>query len=127
MPSFAKDQRGIAGIVEIILVILAIGVLGFVGYRVYQKRQAPESQTTPSTDVTAIWQKGGLAITGKYADAEVVDLGNSSYRLYYSIEPEVPGNQLELYSATSTDGVQWQKEAGTRKTFATFADVVKLS
>src|SRR3989304_9726208 len=61
------------------------------------------------------WQEKGVAIAGKYADAEVVDLGNGQYRMYYSIEPEVPGNNLEIYSSTSADGVHWTKEAGTRK------------
>jgi len=72
------------------------------------------------------WQEKGVAISGQYADAEVVDLGNGQYRMYYSIEPEVPGNNLEVYSAVSSDGINWEKESGIRKTFATFPDIVKL-
>ncbi len=72
------------------------------------------------------WKLGGIAISGTYADAEIVDLGNGQYRLYYSVEPEVPGNKLELLSSTSSDGITWKKEEGVRKEFATFPDVVKL-
>ena len=69
---------------------------------------------------------GGPAIEGNYADSDFVDLGNGKYRMYYAIEPEVPGNNLEVYSAVSSDGINWEKESGIRKTFATFPDIVKL-
>src|SRR3972149_8688477 len=46
--------------------------------------------------------------------------------MYYSVEPEVPGNNLEIYSSVSTDGINWTQEEGIRKTMATFPDVVKL-
>src|SRR3989339_1285966 len=72
------------------------------------------------------WQHDGIAIIGQYADAEVVDIGNGIYRMYYSIEPEVPGNRLEVFSAKSTDGTNWKKEEGIRKEFATFPDIAKL-
>jgi hypothetical protein len=72
------------------------------------------------------WKVGGVAIAGQFADADVVDLGGGQFRMYYAIEPEVQGNNLEVYSATSTNGKTWTKEDGTRKTMATFPDVVKL-
>ena len=46
--------------------------------------------------------------------------------MYYAIEPEVPGNKLEVYSATSTDGITWTAEAGVRRTMTVFPDVVQL-
>lgn len=73
------------------------------------------------------WQESGSAIAGKYADADLVDLGDGRWRLYYSVEPEVAGNKLELYSSISTDGVGWTQEAGVRKEFATFPSVIKLA
>lgn len=92
-----------------------------------QTEQAPpQLPPQPPETVQPAWQLGGLAIAGSYADAEIVALGNGNYRMYYAIEPEVPGNKLEVFSATSTDGITWSKEAGTRKEFATFPDAVKL-
>jgi len=46
--------------------------------------------------------------------------------MYYAIEPEVPGNKLEVYSATSSDGINWVPENGIRRTFTVFPDVIKL-
>lgn len=87
--------------------------------------ERPTGQPFPNP-VQQFWQTGGVAIAGTYADAEVVELGDGSYRMYYSVEPEVPGNKLEVFSATSTDGISWNKEQGVRKEFAVFPDVVKL-
>ena len=72
------------------------------------------------------WTYGGLAIGGNYADSDFVELGDGTYRMYYAIEPEVPGNKLEVYSATSSDGITWTPENGVRRTFTVFPDVVKL-
>lgn len=74
-----------------------------------------------------IWNNGKSAISGKYADADIVDLGNGKYRMYYSEEPEVQGFEGRVYSATSTDGINWKSEAGTRMTWATFPSVIKLA
>lgn len=84
----------------------------------------PESgQVKPKVPV---WKYGNAAIAGTYADAEIVDLGNGRYRMYYSIEPEVPGNKLEVFSAVSSNGMGWEKEEGVRRDFSVFPDVVKL-
>lgn len=88
-----------------------------------EETQQPQPQQTVQQ---AAWRLGGIAIAGNYADAEIVEFVNGSYRMYYSIEPEVPGNKLEIFSSTSTDGINWKKEEGARKEFATFPDVVKL-
>ena len=73
-----------------------------------------------------VWLYGGQAIMGNYADSDFVDLGGGKYRMYYAIEPEVPGNQLEVYSAMSLNGITWTQENGVRRTFTVFPDVVKL-
>jgi len=73
------------------------------------------------------WKYGGSAIAGNYADSDFVDLGDGKYRMYYAIEPEVPGNKLEVYSALSTDGIKWVPENGVRRTYTVFPDAVKLA
>ncbi|MEK6900090.1 MAG: hypothetical protein AABX05_03115 [Nanoarchaeota archaeon] len=86
---------------------------------------APEE--TAVAEITAPqWKYGGSAITGNYADSDFVDLGSGKYRMYYSLEPEQPGFQGQVYSALSTDGVAWTPEEGVRRTFSIFPDVVKL-
>jgi len=72
------------------------------------------------------WKYGGLAIGGNYADADFIDLGDGKYRMYMGIEPEVSGNNLEVYSAISSDGQSWILENGERRTHSVFPDVVKL-
>lgn len=86
------------------------------------------SEETPDVEKISPpqWKYGGRAIGGNYADADFVALGEGKYRIYYAIEPEVPGNQLEVYSATSSDGIKWITENGVRRTFTVFPDVVKL-
>ena len=87
--------------------------------------ETTKSENSTTSKETAKWKEGGVAIAGKYADAEVVDLGNGNYRIYYSAEPETPNFNGQIYTATSTDGVTWT--AGVEiKQGATFPDVVKL-
>ncbi len=78
------------------------------------------------TILTYSWKKGELAIEGKYADADIIDLGNGNYRIYYAAEPEIQNFEGQVYSATSSDGINWETEDGTRKTWATFPSVIKL-
>ena len=85
--------------------------------------QPPVEETAPSPQ----WKAGGVAIGGNYADADIVDLGGGSYRMYYSAEPEVPNFEGQVYSATSSDGINWAQESGIRKTWAIFPSVIKLS
>ncbi|MBS3152493.1 hypothetical protein J4230_03735 [Candidatus Woesearchaeota archaeon] len=85
---------------------------------IMQRKQPMQSQQS--------WQPKGIAIEGTYADAEIVELEDGAYRIYYSIEPEVPGNKLEIFSSISADGINWKNEEGIIKEFATFPDIVKL-
>src|SRR3989338_10706747 len=89
------------------------------------EKDTAEQQEEPAASILQ-WTYGGSAIEGNYADSDFVDLGDGKYRMYYAIEPEVPGNQLEVYSATSTDGINWAPESGVRRSFTVFPDVVKL-
>lgn len=75
---------------------------------------------------TPIWKENGAAISGKYADADVIALDNGKHRMYYSAEPEIPGFKGQVYSALSSDGESWLQEDGTRKEWATFPSVIKL-
>lgn len=117
-----------------ILSSLVIVVLIIVGIWLMRKPAEPVATTTTTTPTTATtssestptWTKTGTAVTGQYADADVVKIAPNSYRMYYSIQPEVAGNNFEVYSSTSTDGKTWTKEAGTRKTMATFPDVASV-
>ena len=86
----------------------------------------PEAPQPPPQVPELSWQTGGVAIAGKYADADVVDLGNGNFRMYYSLEPEAAGFNGQVYSSVSSDGISWAQEAGTRKEFATFPSVIKL-
>lgn len=112
--------------------VAVFAVIGFTVYLILISRVIPDKGILPSSMLGGPagneknWKEIGVAISGTYADAEVVDLGDGKFRMYYSAEPEVLGNKLEIFSATSTDGINWTKEVGIRKTFATFPDVVKL-
>ncbi len=124
-------EKGSAPLVIIVtLVVAAIAFFAFL--RFFNKPNqvltfpTQTQQSKQATQSELKWQEERVVIQGRYADAEVVDLGNGQYRIYYSIEPEVPGNKLEVYSAVSADGINWEKESGIRKIFATFPDVVKL-
>ncbi len=132
-----KNQQGVALVLELLIVAFLLAVIGFVGYRVLKQKPTNSSTTTTTTSTTTSqktttkaepeWKKGVAAISGTFADASVLKINDTTWRMYYSIQPEVKGNNFEVYSSTSTDGKTWTKEAGTRKTMATFPNVVKLA
>ena len=129
--SLKKNQQG-AGHIVLILAVIVIAAIGFAAYRVLGKKK---DTTTKSTSPSAVaktpaetkktWKDGEFVVKGTYADADVVQVGDKEWRMYYAIQPEVKGNRFEVYSATSSDGKTWKQESGTRKTMATFPDVVK--
>jgi hypothetical protein len=127
------NQSG-SHIIAMVLGLLVVGVVGFAGYRVYSSQKndktSPKSENkTSSTDKKAEkkWTDGEFAVKGTWADADVVKISDKQWRMYYAVQPEVQGHKFEIYSATSSDGKTWEKEAGTRKTMATFPDVVKTN
>lgn len=99
---------------------------GFVQNIVASDMPTTITRSTVTPKNTNEWEEIGAALAGTYADAEIVTLADGTYRMYAATQPEVAGNNLEIYSATSTDGITWTKEAGTRKSMATFPDVIKL-
>jgi len=124
-----KNEKGFAHLVGVIVVVV-IAVVGFAGYKVWQSKDKKDSSSTTSTSEATkqpVWVEGGLVVPGTYADADVLKISDTQWRMYYSIQPEVQGNNLQVYSSTSTDGKTWTQESGTRKTMATFPEVVKLS
>lgn len=124
------------GIIAIIVGIVAVGIFLLIGFLDNSRRvedNLPEnndinnnliSDETPEQNIPE-WTAKGIAISGKYADAEIFNLGDK-YRIYYSEEPEVAGFSGKVYSATSTNGITWTQESGTRKEWTTFASVIKL-
>jgi uncharacterized protein (UPF0333 family) len=126
-----KKQSGFAHL-ELLLIVLVIVAVGGAGYYVYNKSKKSDKSNTTSTQEDSVktasvsWQKGGIAVEGKYADADIVSVDSKTWRLYYAVQPEVQGNNFEVYSSTSTDGITWKQEPGTRKTMATFPEVIKL-
>ncbi|MBI2008993.1 hypothetical protein HYS84_01105 [Candidatus Saccharibacteria bacterium] len=127
-----KNQQGFIGVAEAIIILIVLGVIGFGAWKVYSSRSDKNASQTTTPSVSApsqnsqAWQSGGVAVAGNYADADVVDLGDGRYRLYYSLEPEVDGFNGQVYSALSSDGKNWTKDEGTRIEQATFPSVLKL-
>lgn len=128
-----KDEQGVAFLLEVMLIAIILGGVGFAGYRIMQSRKdKTATKTTNSTDtssktktVSKAWKDGEFAVKGTYADASVVQIAEGKWRMYYAIQPEVQGNKFEVYSSISTDGKTWTQETGTRKTMATFPEVIK--
>lgn len=111
----------------IVVVAIIVSVIG--GWFIWLKKSQPISKSSSdavSEGNIGSWRELGSIISGNYADADIVELDDGRFRIYYSVEPEVPGNKFELYSAVSTNGEQWQTEEGIRKTMVSFPDVVKL-
>gem|GEM_PF-1323176 len=86
--------------------------------------EKPREEIKP--EKTIAWEYGGVAISGRYADAEVIRLEEGKYRMYYSPEPEVSGFEGQVYSAISDDGVNWVQEEGVRMKWATFPSVIAV-
>lgn len=116
----------LAVMVLILAIIIATGIWLMRKPVEQEATETATPETTTTTDTQATWTKTGTAVPGQYADADVVKLAPNSYRMYYSVQPEVAGNNFEVYSSTSVDGKTWTKEAGTRKTMATFPDVAPV-
>lgn len=97
----------------IILFVIVVGFLAIIGGAV-----AGES-------IISVWKYAGIAIAGRFADADIIDLRNGQYRMYYSAEPEISGFQGQVYSVLSEDGIHWKQEEGIRLKWATFPSVLK--
>lgn len=124
-----KNKREQGSALIIVIGVVLVAVIGFLAWRVLagNKTTTKSVTKTASVAVSKKWTEGGFAVAGTYADADVVQVDSKTWRLYYAIQPEVPGQRFEVYSATSTDGKKWTQEPGTRKVGATFPEVVKLA
>ena len=89
-------------------------------------KETEKEQVKTEAPKIAAWKAGGAAIPGKYADVDIVDIGNGKYRLYYSAEPEISDFKGQVYSAVSSDGINWNQESGERMEWATFPSIIKL-
>jgi len=87
--------------------------------------QYTEEQTEEQNN-PQVWNSKGVAISGKYGDAEAIAIENGKYRIYYGSEPEIDGFEGQVYSSISSDGINWIKEEGTRITWAIFPSLLKL-
>lgn len=124
--NYTKNKKGFIGGLETIVIILVLSAIGLVAWKVYYGRSDKYMSPAASSQSSKSWQTGELAIPGNYADADAVALGDGRYRLYYSLEPEQPGFNGQVYSSISSDGTNWTKEDGTRIEQATFPSVLKL-
>ena len=109
------------------VVILIAGVLFLLRPPSAPSYNSPDGgdEVIENTTESITWKNMGIAISGKYADSEIINTG-SNYRMYYSEEPEVAGFSGKVYSAVSNDGITWIPELGTRKEWATFVSIIKL-
>lgn len=93
---------------------------------------APTPLTLPPEDVpeAEMWKTvtgDGVplpVIRGKYADAEVVELDDGMYRIYYAGAEE--NRDAGILSSVSVDGLHWEPEPGRRYGVVAFPDVVRL-
>lgn len=122
------------GITFLVFIILLFLVLVCSGCRSKPKvKNKPESteeiqkKDNVSRSEEEIWKEEKQVISGMYGDADVVKLDDGRYRMYYSVSPETPNNQLEMLSAISEDGINWTPEEGVRMKWAVFASVLKLA
>lgn len=121
-------ESGVAHLLLVVLAVAVLGVVGFAGYKVLQSKTKNSAATSPTeSESEPTWTKAGTAVEGSFADADVVQVNDTTWRMYYAIQPEVRPNNFEVYSATSSDGKTWKQDPGTRKTMATFPEVVKLA
>lgn len=91
-----------------------------------EQNQAQNINEEQKTSIPT-WINGSSVISGQFADADVINLGDGKYRMYYSEEPETPGFSGRVYSAVSNDGINWTKENGIRMVWATFPSVIRTN
>ena len=120
-------QKGVTALVIPVIILLVIAGLVFVfRQKGFNPISTSKEEQAKSSNKKDLWTEAGVVIPGAFADADIVDLASGKFRMYYSAEPETPGFQGQVYSAVSSDGINWSKEDGTRLTSAIFPSVIKL-
>ena len=70
--------------------------------------------TEVEEELPSVWTVEGVVIPGGYCDAEVVELPDGRYRMYYGLDPRTYPENINIVSAISSDGLTWNPEPGTR-------------
>jgi hypothetical protein len=88
----------------------------------------PEQDEPPLRAELALAEEdpGEQIIGGRYADPDVIQLSDGTWKMFFGVEPEVEGTEFEVFSATSTDGESWELDGIELLTFSTFPDVIEL-
>lgn len=113
-----NNRRIVIVILSVLLVATGVGGCSWWGKKPPETRKAK-----PST--LEKWEEEKVVIPGTYCDADVVKLDDGRLRIYYSLEPEVPGFKGQVYSAVSSDGLSWTQDEGIRLEQVTFPSVIK--
>jgi hypothetical protein len=69
----------------------------------------------------------GTVLAGRWADADIIHLPDGTWRLYFGEEPETAGASLDIFTATSSDGLTWTLQEEPVITGGTFPDAVVLA
>ncbi len=120
------NSKSIKVVVLVFAGLALVAGLLFVLRPKQKPNQGPTASKAEEKKTKEAWTEVGAAVAGKYADADIVFLGDGKYRMYYAAEPETPGFNGQVYSSISSDGVTWTKENGTRIASAIFPSVIKL-
>jgi len=73
--------------------------------------ESDQSQATESVFSVVEEDPGEMVISGRYADMDIVQFTDGTWRMYFGVEPEVEGTEFEIYSASSSDGLDWEVNA----------------
>jgi hypothetical protein len=80
-----------------------------------------------SADTYPTELESGTILTGRWADPDIIQLADGSWRLYIGEEPETAGASLDIFTATSTDGLTWQLDEEPSLRGGTFPDALVLA
>jgi hypothetical protein len=115
-------EKGFAALIIVVIVVIGLVLVGFLIFSNSGKK--PVENKTSEGKPSESWSAPTKVING-YADADVVDLGNGKYRMYFGDVPG-PNSAHGVFSAISTDGKKFELENGMRQSNAAFPDVIKL-
>lgn len=113
-------------------------ILAAIGIGVVLTKNKPATTITteiPTTSASAQTQQNesanethvGLVIPGTWADPDIIQLPDGTFRLYLGEEPETAGASLDIFTATSTDGTTWTINETPVIRGGTFPDATRLS
>lgn len=127
------SHRHIALWTSISILVLALFGVGITLLMKQPTTETPtETTTTPTTSSTAEATAAtetnvGLVIPGTWADPDIILLADGTFRLYFGEEPETAGGMLDIYTATSSDGITWTTSDTPVIRGGTFPDATRLT